>query len=442
MVEHRLRLGGHSLLGKIAFSTLPQWEKKIIQPDMSPRALNKPYLPRGIKTVEEKAGAMCSILDWIYYKEMRPYAILPDGRWIPHSPPDRDCQSSSGSGQPRSHIVHMEMIEWLLKKMLNEVQRKRWEEAIRYGGALGHFLQEPFTPGHAIDNNLFHQLFPDPDRKRHIRLHSRFDAASDRFKPLTPVLMGTTVSEAAFRLLIEIDRGIKEGMKIVGRLIDSVYKGEPKSEQERILSQQCRQAVFVTASAWHTVMCIGFNRFNKKEVERLKSLNLTYLVPYFIHHCQYFDILLGNLVKEERKIPIYVWGRNGKEELIKNGFGMGGHSGIKFFINGDVYTRFRCRVGLPSRHTEGQTGNTRTMFFVEIDTEENLTYSEDMEYEAKRIVSLPLIPGEPVHSIDICIKGARTLILTTRSSPYTTCDGKIQFDIPHVAICDPVLYKS
>lgn len=442
MIKNKLRLGSHALLGQIAFSILPQWEKDMIQPDMTPEGLDKPYLPKGISTVEEKTGLTCCILDWVYEDEMRPYALLPDGRWIPHSPPDANRQASASSCQPRSNTVFLEMIEWLLDRMLKSTVKKDWEEAIRYGGALGHFLQEPFTPGHAVDNNLFHQLFPDPDKKRHMRLHHKFDAASGGFKPLPPMLMGTAIPEAAFRLQVEIDRGMKGGMKLAGKVIRSAYDGQPDEVRKKMLAGQCRQAAFVTASAWHTVMSIAFNRFNKKEVERLSTLDLTYLIPYFIHHCQYVDILPGNLVKNGRKIPIYVWGARGKEKRVKNGFGMGGHSGIKFFVNGNVYPRFQCRVGLPSRHTEGQTKNTSVRFFVEVDSKENLAYSEDMEYRAKRLVSVPLIPGEPVRKIDIGIKGARTLILTAQSSSYKTPEGKAQFDIPHIAVCGPVLSKK
>lgn len=438
--KNELNFKGHSLLGKIAFSSLPQWEKKMLQPDMSQEGLDKPCFPKGITTVEDKAGAMCSIMDWIYYEEFRPYAILPDGRWIPHCPPDASGQAS-GNGRPKSNTVLLEMIEWLLERMLEKIKSGNWEEAIRWGGTLGHFLQEPFTPGHAVDNNLFHQFFPDPDAVRHMRLHHKFDAASGGFTPLKPKLMGISIPEAAFRLQVEIDRGIRSGMKLVGRIISSVYAGQPKDEQQKILSEQSRLAAFVTASAWHTLMSIAFDRWEKKAVESLSALSLTYMVPYFIHHTEYVEILPGHLVKKERKIPIYVKGLKG-EELVKNGFGMTGHQGIKFFVNGNVYPRFRCRVGLPSRHTKGQTENTNTVFFVETDTRENLVYSEDMEYKAKRIVSIPLIPGESVKEIDVSIKGAKTLILTAQSKSYTTQEGQVRFDIPHVAVCKPVISKK
>jgi len=128
VMNKKLNLGGHSLLGQIAFSTLPRWEKNLIKPDMTRDGLDKPYFPKGISTVEEKVGLMCSILDWVYYEEMRSYTLLPDGRWIPHSPPDAHGQSCVGSCQMRSNTVFLEMIEWLLGRMLEAVEKRDWEE--------------------------------------------------------------------------------------------------------------------------------------------------------------------------------------------------------------------------------------------------------------------------------------------------------------------------
>ncbi|HOL67630.1 MAG TPA: hypothetical protein PKX93_09265 [bacterium] len=432
---------GHSLLGKKAFESLPGWEQALIQLEMNSQALSRPYLPAGIRTVGEKVAAMCSILDWVYYEECRPYATLPDGRWIPHSPPDENMQSCSGSGQRRSHTAMSQLLSSLFSQMVEAIKKKDWEETIRWGGALGHFLQEPFSPGHAMDNNLFHLLFPDPDPNRHLRLHHAFDAAIGDFEPLPARLLGTSIAEAVFRLQVEIDRGIVEGMKLVGRVIQSVYQGKPDHYRQKLLSGQCQRATFVTASAWHTAFCIAFSRFSPEEVEGLKNLSLTALVPYFWHHCQYVDLLPGFLVKEGRKIPIHVWAEDGREIEVRDGFGMGGHMAAKFFVNGDVYPKFSCQVGLASRHREGQTPNTRTSFFVEMDEEENLIYSEDMEYHARRLARVELVPGQPLQKVEVDLRGGRTLILSCLSQPYRTPDGQVKFDLPHVAVCQPRLSK-
>lgn len=439
--------GGHALLGRIAYETLPAWEKKLIQPDMTPEAMAKPYIPAHVKTVGDKVGYMCAILDLIYNDECRPYATLPDGRWIPHSPPDANGQSSAGSGSVRSPEAATAITELLFERMIGAIRAADWEDAIRHGGALAHYLQEPFTPGHATDNNIFHELFPDPDENRHVRLHHLFDNASDGFDPLGPALMGTTIPEAAFRLQVEIERGIREGKKLIAPVIKSFYDGEGDEVRKRLLAPQCRGASFATASAWHTAICIALDRFDEKEAKRLEILDLTCLIPYFVHHWQYVEILPGCLVREKRKIPIHAWTQtpsgDRKEEKFEAGFGMGGHSGMKFYVNGDIYRRFRCKVGLPSRHPEGQTENTNAVFYVETDAKVNTRYSEDIEYGARTLAQTPLVPGEPVVEIDVDISGARSLILRAQSRKFTDPDtGKAAFSIPHVAVCDPVLSKS
>jgi len=438
--------GGHALLGYIAYETLPEWEKDLIKPDMSPAALGKPYISAAVKTPADKVAQMCGILDMIYYDECRPYATLPDGRWIPHCPPDANWQASVGSGQMRSPSASVALAELLMTRMIEAIRANDWEDAVRHGGALAHHLQEPFTPGHAVDNSLFHELFPDPDPERHMRLHHCFDAASGAFDPLPPKLMGTTVPEAAFRLLIEIDRGIRQGKKLIWPVIRAVYEGQPADAPSRLLAGQCRMASFATAAAWHTAICIALDRFDEAEAAALERLPLCELVPYFLHAWQYVEILPGHLVREKRKIPIHVWEPTpdgGKAEArIENGFGMGGHMGIKFFVNGDVYPRFRCRVGLPSRHREGQTEHTNARFYVEMDPEVNTVYSEDIEYQAVALAETPLAPGAPVRELEVDLRGARTLILRAQSQSWTDPEtGQVAFSIPHVAVCEPVLCK-
>ena len=435
----------HAGFGLVAFDSLQPWQQQMVKPDLSPQALDRPYFPKGqIRGAREKMGFLCTIMDLVYSEEARPYVTLPDGRWIPHTPPDDQWQAAASAGTIASPLAGLDIIRMLLERTVKAIRDEDWEEMIRHAGTLGHFIQEPFTPGHAIDNNLFHELFPDPDPGRHMRLHHAFDAGSTDFEPLPPRLMGRTLEEAAFRMQLEIDRGIREGKKLVGPVIRSVYEGHPKSVREALLARQAQSATWITASAWHTAFCIALDRFDSDELEALDSVDLSQCVPYFCHHSQYVELTPGHLVQNKRKIPIDVWalGADGSrvEQRVETGFGMGGHMGFKFFVHGDLYPTFRCRVGLPSRHTEGQGEFTNVTFAVEVDPQINRTYSEDMQYNADRRFSIPLQPGEPVQDVTVDISGARSLILVTQSQPYTDpVTGNPTFMLPHVAVCEPRL---
>ena len=439
---------GHASFGVHAFSVLPKWEQQCVKPDMSDAALRAPYLPTGVRTAGEKMGAFCVIMDAVYYDACRPYAVLPNGRWIPHAPPDADWRACTGTGKQPDPAAAMDITVMLIQRTIEHMRAEQWEDAIRHAGVLGHYLQEPFTPGHAMPNSIFQELFPDPDPSRHMRLHHAFDSGTSHIEdPLPPRLMGTSIEEAAYRLQVEVWRGMAEGKKLVPSIIQSVYEGQPPRVREALLAEQSRQATYVTASAWHTCFCIAFDRFDAQESAALNELDLTYIPPYFIHHWQYTQILPGALVKHKRKIPIDVWVQDERgakrAQRITQGFGMGGHMGIKWHVPGDLYPRLRCRVGLPSQQTEGQNEHTDCRLYVETDPGINNVYSEDIEYQAERRAEIPLQPGAPLQDVDVDISGAKTLLLTTQCRPYTDAQtGKVDFAVPHVAICEPRLSRG
>ncbi len=436
---------GHALLGRLAYDALPDWQKELIQLDLSPAAMAKPYFPPSLADSGDKMGFLCAIMDLVYYDDCRPYATLPDGRWIPHGPPDANWQAAGGSGQPKSLTQYVKLIELLLERTIAPMREGNWEEAVRHGGALAHFIQEPFTPGHAVDNAIFHELFPDPVPDRHMRLHHAFDNACGEITPPPPRLMGTSIHECAFRLLLDIERGIRCGKRIIWPVIRSVYEGFPQSMQQQLLKEQSRMAVAITTSAWYTAICIARDRFDPSETAALDRLPLLDIDPYFFHAWQYVETLPGCLVQNKRKIPIHVYEqRNGSpaEVEIADGFGMGGHMGIKWFVDGDLYPRFTCEVGLPSRQLEGQTEHLSTRFHVEMDATVNQVYSEDIEYQARSLAVVDLKAGEPLRKIEVDITGARSLILRAQSQPYTDpATGRIAFSIPHIAVCRPALSR-
>lgn len=436
---------GHGLLGRLAFDGLPTWEQELIQPDVSEAGLDYPYFPDHVKSAADKTGQLAKIMDLVYYDECRPYATLPDGRWIPHSPPDAQWQSCSGSGQPRSLQVSVELLELLLERMIKPIREGDWEEAVHYGGALAHHVQEPFTPGHAMDNSVFHEFFPDPDPQRHMRLHHAFDNASGNFEPLPATLLGTSVREAAYRLFLQIDHGIRQGKKVIWPVVRSVYEGFPTSLRQELLADQSRLAVYATSCAWHTAICIALDRFDEAEVATLQELPLLQLEPYFFHAWQYVEVTPGSLVKDKRKIPIQVTEKTpaGEREIrVEDGFGMGGYMGIKYFVDGDLYPIFRCRVGLPCRHTEGQQEGQVTRFYVEMDREVNTVYSEEIEYQAETLQEVELTPGKPLTEVEVDLSGARSLILRAKTDPQKDPEtGAVTFSIPHVAICEPSLRR-
>ena len=111
-------------------------------------------------------------------------------------------------------------------------------------------------------------------------------------------------------------------------------------------------------------------------------------------------------------------------------------------VNGNIYRRFACRVGLPSRQREGQTDKTCVEFRLEVDRKLNRVYSEELKYGGRVLARVTLRPGIPPIKTVVDISGARTLMLICESKPGRDPSGHIKWEVPHVAVCEPVLFKT
>ncbi|MBR4674702.1 MAG: hypothetical protein IKP00_09570 [Victivallales bacterium] len=424
---------GHALLGLRAAEGLPDWEiEKLASTSMSAEAIGRAYMP-AIRTVREKLGAYCLILDWVYQKEFEKYARMPDGKWVPHSP-------LTGNGGSFSFTANTALIANLMNHLIRELRAGNWDEAICWAGVLGHFVQEPFTPGHAISNSLFHELFPDPNPNRNIKLHWGFDSAGGDFPPPKPMLLGQSIPEAANRLFSEMFKGLKKGYQFIEPVIQSVYRGEPKSSQQAILMGQSQLAAQATASAWHTAFCIAFDRFNEEERKASDSLLLTDL-PYYGSHLNRYETLCSGYVTDDQdqKVPMTVITPEG-EHTFTDGFSLYGHGAVKYFLNG-AYSRFRFGLALPSRVLRGQDEHTLLDFTVETDDKENLVYSEDVIYHGNVILREEIQVGFALKWFDLDIKGAISLIISSRSASWTDENGVVCFTVPDIVIVEPRLIK-
>ena len=261
--------------------------------------------------------------------------------------------------------------------------------------------------------------------------------------------MGRTTPEAALYLFNEIRSGIAEGKKMIGPVVEAAYRGKNMKESDAVrkalLCRQSEWAAFTTVSAWHTAFCIAFDRFDPEEAKSLDTCDLVRLKPYFWHPSHYTHLLPDCLVSHDKKIPIDVWVRDEKGALagrnFAHGFGMYGHGGVKFYVNG-IFSRISFKLGMPSEKLDGQGIHTHLHFAVETDDRENKLFSEDIEYEAqKRVYEVELKGHEALREVNADITGARTLILSSRATPYMDEKGETRYSVPDLAIIDPVLIR-
>ena len=430
---------GHALLGLRAAEGLPDREINQLKTALYPAGGQRPFMLE-IRNMRAKLGAYCLIPDWIYQKGFERHARMPNGKWLPHTPVNSEFSACGGSGI--SFSANVALLSDLLESLIQELRAGHWEEAVCRAGVLGHFIQEPFTPGHAFDNRLFQELFPDPDPGRSIKLHEAFDCAGGAFPPPEPILLGVSVPEAANRLFAEMFRGMKRGYRYIEPVVRSVYRGDSQEVRRALLMPQSELAARATASAWHTAFCIASGRFDPEEAAHLDRLDLNVIPPYDCH-LNVLDHPVADCITgtDGRKHPLTVYDESGTgEKTFSRGFALYGHAGIKYYLNG-VYARFRCRLGMPSRMLRGQDEHAHLDFSIETDDRENTVYSEDIRYNGKRIHAEDIRSGMPLKTIDVDIRGAGTLILSSRAEPWTDENGETRFSVPDLILAEPELLK-
>ena len=430
---------GHALLGLRAAEGLPEWEINLLKTtDMSDESIRRAFMPE-IRNIREKLGAYCLILDWVYQEEFAHYARLDNGKWVPHAPVSSNF-TAEGCGKNLSFSANVKLLSDLLERLIESLKKGDMDEAICRFGAIGHFVQEPFTPGHSFDNKLFQELFPDPDPGRNLKLHWAFDCASGDYPPPKPRLLGKTIPEAANNLFSEMYKGMKHGYRYIAPVISSVYRGDPPEVRKAILAGQSEWAAIVTASAWHTAFCIAFDKFNQEELNALDSTDLTSIPPYD-YHLNTLDNLISGCITgpDGKKQPMTVFTDDG-EQTFSKGFSLYGHGSVKFYLN-SVYSKFRCYLGMPSRMLRGQDEHARLDFSIETDDVENTVYSEDICYNGTRIYSAELSAGMKLQKIEVDISGAKCLIISSRAVPWINEQGIATFSVPDLVIAEPELIK-
>jgi len=198
--------GMHVNCGLVAYDSLLDWEHDLLDKEVHLDAFRHPPLvgDKAPQTLRDLMGQMAVMNDMVYYDAFRPFALLPCGKWIPHGVPDANLDNVATTGLPASPEQSIYVTELLLTRAIDAIRDGDWHAATCHAGALAHYLQEPYTPGHAMPNSLFYELFPDPDPGRHLRLHMYFDSAEGQLAPVAPVLMGRTVPEAAIRIQTQL----------------------------------------------------------------------------------------------------------------------------------------------------------------------------------------------------------------------------------------------
>jgi hypothetical protein len=124
----------------------------------------------------------------------------------------------------------IESLEYLLVRLVKNIQSRDVEAAAQYAGTLAHMLEDSTCTAHALSPNdsplnTMRELLPPPTGKEDIRLHTIIERGAPEFNLGTraPRSAGVNITEAAASLLDRTYKAIKSNRANLIELVRATY---------------------------------------------------------------------------------------------------------------------------------------------------------------------------------------------------------------------------
>lgn len=327
----------HHAITRAALEVLPEWQKEVLGGELKQLGDSYCMIPDNVFADKENAkyARMESAPNEVYLK-------------ILHLP----------TQQPE----YFEVMRYFMEKAVAALRDGRTGDAARYMGTVCHQIEDYGSPAHTVpgDNmfTLLQQFLPPSDAMKDQLMHGPiengdFTVSIEGYKP---ALLGTTVNEAAWRLMHRVHEEIINARSTTVPIMQALYR----EEKEGVVKHQMRAASMdaqVVADAVYTMLCLGIQKFAEEEQELLKQVQIGSFFPLEAASCyypqqQFFSspnwghprsgvILAGG----NKAVPLKLCVGSGNEEF-KNGISAGMGKALTFLLPKDVYARFTVLAGL------------------------------------------------------------------------------------------------
>ena len=383
----------HAAITQAALSTLPDWQRE---------ALGDEYPLLG--------GQYCYIPDWIYsHPEWRSYAVMdtkPEVVYLLtlHLPEDQ--------------VENYAVLRYFLGRAVEALRADRLSDAAKYAGTVAHLLEDWGCPAHAVpgDNMFtqFKQILPPPPEFEHTLLHSPIEQATLAvdITGRSPVCLGESVDEAAFRLLHEVNRAVLNARSQVVPIIQGLYA----NDRDAVTAAQVKCAnrdAEVVADAVYTMLSLGLQRADTVAHEQLQTLDLSDWLPLeaphlFMPQSTFFGkpawgfpqsgLILADGTEPKPLVLRVKQDGQVSEQTFERGIGTGTRSVLTWLVPDGVFSRFTVVGGL---HAElGGAGHVTLQ----------------VVGEGQPLETLELTGDQPAHRFDCPLEGITRLQVVAQSA--------------------------
>lgn len=403
----------HLAITKAALAVLPAWQQDLLGKEREPLGNDFCLIPDHVYSdkANAKFATMDSLPGEVYIKKL-------------HLPVEQQAEN-------------LETVRYFVGKAVDSVKAGNIGDAARYMGTVCHTIEDYGSPSHTIpgDNmfTLLQQFMPPPEPMKDQLLHGPIESGEINvvIAGYQPRLLGTTVDEAAWRLLHRMHEAIINARSTTFPIIQALYA----DDKEAVVKNQLKAATMdarVVADAFHTILCLGTQKYEAGEQVPLKNIAIGGFFPLeavnlFYSQTQFFGspnwgharsgvILEGG--KKAVPLKLLVDEKSGPlVEQFPNGISVGMGKPITFLLPKGVYHHFTVLAGL---HPElGAKG--RVEFAILGD--------------GKPLASAVVKGTEPAHEFDCDIKDITLLQLTATGR---SLDAKSNYAI----WAEPVLVKG
>lgn len=327
----------HHAITRGALDVLPAWQKDALGGELLHLGDSYCMIPDNVFTDKENAkyAKMESVPNEVYLK-------------ILHLP----------TQQPE----YSEVMRYFMEKAVAALREGRIGDAARYMGTMCHQIEDYGSPSHTVpgDNmfTLLQQFLPPSDAMKGQLMHGPIENGDFKvsIEGYKPQLLGTTVNEAAWRLMHRVHEEIINARSTTVPIIQALYR----EEKESVVKHQMRAAVMdaqVVADALYTILCLGMQKYAAEEQSALKEVAIGGFFPLeatslYYPQSQFFSspnwgharsgmILAGG----NKDIPLKLCVGSSNQEF-KNGISAGMGKPLTFLLPKDVYARFSVLAGL------------------------------------------------------------------------------------------------
>ncbi|OYW77275.1 MAG: hypothetical protein B7Z37_04965 [Verrucomicrobia bacterium 12-59-8] len=327
----------HHAITHGALDVLPAWQKDVLGGELTQLGENYCMIPDHVFTDKENAkyAKMESAPNEVYLK-------------ILHLP----------TQQPE----YLGVMRYFIEQAVAALRKGRTGDAARYMGTVCHQIEDYGSPAHTVpgDNmfTLLQQFLPPTDALKGQLMHGPIENGDFKvsIEGYKPKLLGTTVNEAAWRLMHRVHEEILNARSTTVPIIQALYR----EDQESVVKHQMRAATMdaqVVADAVYTILCLGMQKYADAEQMALKQVQIGSFFPLEAASCyypqsQFFSspnwgharsgvILAGGNTDMPLKLCV-----GSSNQVFENGISAGMGKSLTFLLPKDVYSRFTVLAGL------------------------------------------------------------------------------------------------